>query len=123
MSEPLTEPVKGPVDADQVIKAATDAELAAHAPPPDAPPEELKVTAAPTGMHARLFRLEVSERELQCVSNGLAAFFNVMSRQKTMINPLQAEAILSFLTKAKQAIDKGEIKVVATGVDFEGMTK
>lgn len=77
----------------------------------------------PDGSHTKLYRLELSEREMQCTANGLAAFFNVVRLQKMMVNPLQTEALLTTLGKFKAAIAAGEIRVVTGLPDFEGMTK
>lgn len=77
----------------------------------------------PDGSHTKLYRLELSEREMQCTANGLAAFFNVVRLQKMMVNPLQTEALLTTLGKFKAAIAAGEIRVVTGLPNFEGMTK
>lgn len=77
----------------------------------------------PDGSHTKLYRLELSEREMQCMANGLAAFFNVVRLQKMMVNPLQTEALLTSLGKFKAALAAGEIRVVTGLPNFEGMTK
>ncbi len=77
----------------------------------------------PDGSHTKLYRVELSEREMQCIANGLAAFFNVVRLQKMMVNPMQTEALLTSLGKFKAALALGEIRVVTGIPNFEGMTK
>lgn len=111
---PLTDDEKAEIE-----RREQEAEIEAQAAAKRGDEKAEAVTPAPSGSHARMYRMEFSEREAQCVANGLAGFFRLTVKEKMMVNPLSTEALLTFLGRMKAAIAAGEIKVVTeAGIDY-----
>lgn len=75
------------------------------------PPSVAKIGPKPTGSPLQEYDLRLTEREMQCVANGLTAFFNVATREKTTINPQQTVELLNVMEKFKAALSKGPANI------------
>lgn len=53
----------------------------------------------------KAFNVSLTSTEMQYVANGIAAFMNVMHREKTQINPLQISSLIQTLEKFKLAMN------------------
>lgn len=53
------------------------------------------------------YKVFLTEKEMQMVANGIAAFYNVANREKININPEQTALIANVMEKFKKAVDSG----------------
>ena len=60
----------------------------------------------------KAYTVQLTERDMQYVANGLAAFFNVMAREKRTVNPEQVAVLLNVMHKFKTATDSNNYKIV-----------
>lgn len=61
--------------------------------------------------HVKTWRLDVTEKEMQCVANLLGALFKMCTTQGIMVPPEQALIAMDFLNKAK-AILSGKKPII-----------
>lgn len=58
------------------------------------------------------YSVQLTSRDMQCVANGIAAFFNVMAREKRSISPEQVMTLLNVMHLFKEAADSNNYKIV-----------
>lgn len=72
------------------------------------------------GADQKMFTVELSEYELQCLANGIAAFYNYCSREKINMNPVQVSALHSAMMKFKHVTSNNKAVYRAEIVGIDG---
>lgn len=78
----------------------------------DAEEKQSNQLPQPTGSDHKLYTVQLTEREMQCLANGITAFFNVMRREKVQISPEQILSIQSSMQKFKAAVNGQAAQIV-----------
>jgi hypothetical protein len=74
----------------------------------------------PTGSDDLLYTVELTEREMQCLSNACSAFYRVTAESGITVSPEQTMALVNALGKMKQASLGGDGRSAIGLVDAEG---
>ena len=60
------------------------------------------------------YKIFLTEKEMQMLANGIAAFYNVMNQEKRAIDPAQSAILTNVMEKFKKAIDdrpQGDVEI------------